>query len=123
MNLDFLNDFMIPVIFGICLILGYLIKSWDKVPNKWIPTIVAVIGVIIALWVNAWAATPEIILQGLASGLASCGAYDAYKHLISEQKIGTKYDNDENLIDVDTDNTEESEEDGEEKGGDDNVTA
>lgn len=121
MNLDFLNDFMIPVIFGICLILGFLIKSWEKVPNKWIPTIVAVIGVIIALWVNAWAASPEIILQGLASGLASCGAYDAYKHLISEQKIKNKYDNDENLIDVDTDNIEESEE--EEKGGDENVTA
>ena len=68
-------------------------------------------------------ATPEIVLQGLASGLASCGAYDAYKHLISEQKIGTKYDNDEKLIDVDTDNTEESEEEEEEKGGDENVTA
>ena len=100
MNLDFLTDFMIPVIFGICLILGFLIKSWEKVPNKWIPTIVAIIGVVIALWVNAWSATPEIVLQGLASGLASCGAYDAYKHLIYESKIGTKYDNNENLVDT-----------------------
>lgn len=107
MNLDFLADYMIPVIFGICLILGYLIKSWERVPNKWIPTIVAVIGVVIALWLNSWAATPVAILQGLMSGLASCGAYDAYKHLIYESKIGTKYDDNENLT----------------EGGDDDVTA
>ena len=79
MNLDFLTAFMIPVIFGICLILGFLIKSWEKVPNKWIPTIVAVIGVVIALWVNTWSATPEIVLQGLASGLNGHHRLGAHK--------------------------------------------
>lgn len=86
MNMDFLNDFMIPIVVGICLCIGYLIKTWKKVPNKWIPTILAVIGVIISLWVNSWNATPETILSGLASGLASCGLYDTFKHFVGVKK-------------------------------------
>lgn len=80
MNLDFLSDYMIPVIVGICLCVGYIIKSWEKVPNKWIPTILTVIGLAIAMWIHRWSATPDIILKGLASGLASCGLYDTFKH-------------------------------------------
>ena len=88
MSVEFLNDFMIPVIVGICLCVGYLIKSWDKIPNKWIPTILAVIGVIMALWVNGWSGTPEIILSGIVSGLGSCGLYDTYKHIMEGKKNG-----------------------------------
>ena len=86
MSVEFLEGLMIPVIVGICLCAGYLIKSWDKIPNKWIPTILAVIGVVFALWVNGWNATPEIILSGIVSGLGSCGLYDTYKHLFVEGK-------------------------------------
>lgn len=81
MNLDFLIDYMVPVIIGICLCLGYLIKSWEAIPNKWIPTILAMIGLTVALWIHKWAATPEIILMGMVSGLASCGLYDTFKHM------------------------------------------
>ena len=88
MSIEFLNDFMIPVIVGVCLCVGYLIKSWDKIPNKYIPTILAVIGVIFALWLNSWSATPEIILSGIASGLASCGLYDTVKHIAEGKKNG-----------------------------------
>lgn len=88
MSVEFLNEFMIPVIVGVCLCIGYLIKSWDKIPNKYIPTILAVIGVIMALWVNKWSATPEIILSGMISGLGSCGLYDAIKHIVEGKKNG-----------------------------------
>lgn len=87
MSVDFLEGLMIPVIVGICLCVGFLIKSWDKVPNKFIPTILAVIGVVVALWMNGWSGTPEIILSGIVSGLGSCGLYDTYKHLFVEGKI------------------------------------
>lgn len=99
MNIDF-NEYMIPVIVGICLCVGYLIKSWDKVPNKWIPTILAVIGVIMGVWINQWSATPEIILSGIISGLGSSGVYDTYKHLFGSEN---GKDNNEHL-------TEEGEE-------------
>ena len=86
MSVDFLNGFIIPVIMGICLCIGFLIKSWDRVPNKYIPTILAVIGVVIALWLEKWNATPEVILSGLISGLGSCGFYDAIKHIVEGKK-------------------------------------
>lgn len=88
MSVEFLESLMIPVIVGICLCIGYLIKSWDKVPNMYIPTILAVIGVIVALWLNGWNGTPETILSGMISGLGSCGLYDAIKHIVEGKKNG-----------------------------------
>ena len=44
-DLGFLADFMIPVIVGICLCVGYVIKKWVKdVDNKYIPTVCALLG-------------------------------------------------------------------------------
>ena len=47
-DVGFLADFMIPVIVGICLCVGYVIKKWVKdVDNKYIPTVCALLGVIL----------------------------------------------------------------------------
>ena len=44
-DLGFLADFMIPVIVGICLCVGHVIKKWVKdVDNKYIPTVCALLG-------------------------------------------------------------------------------
>ena len=52
-DLGFLADFMIPVIVGICLCVGYVIKKWVKdVDNKYIPTVCALLGVLLAIWIN-----------------------------------------------------------------------
>lgn len=50
----------------------------------------AVLGVILNVWINAWAFTPEILLGGLASGLASTGAFELVRNIIPG-----KGDNDE----------------------------
>lgn len=97
MSTDFLTNAMIPVIVAICLCVGFLIKSWEKVPNKWIPTILACIGVVLALWLNTWSATPDILLSGLVSGLGACGLYDTYKHFFVDGRVGNTYDDDEQL--------------------------
>lgn len=87
MDLSFLNDFIVPVTLGICLIVGYIVKKWiPDVDNKFIPTIVAVLGVVISVWVNSFAFTPEIVLQGLASGLASTGLYELVNQLFFNKK-------------------------------------
>ena len=71
-DLGFLTEFMVPVIVGICLCVGYVIKKWIKdVDNKWIPTVCAVLGVILAIWMNGWSVSPSIILSGLFSGFTS----------------------------------------------------
>ena len=76
-DMSFLNEYFMPIAFGICLCAGYIMKHWiADVDNKIIPTVCAVLGVAIAAWLNM-SITPEILLQGLFSGLASTGMHQA----------------------------------------------
>ena len=69
-----LTTYAVPVIMAICWCIGFIVKKWIKdVDNKFIPTIGAILGVLLNVWMNGWLFTPEIILGGLASGLASTG--------------------------------------------------
>lgn len=84
--MEFLNDFMIPVIMGLCLCVGFVVKRWVKdVDNKFIPTLCAVLGVCVAVWMNWGNVTPEVILSGLASGLASTGMHQAFTQIIDKE--------------------------------------
>lgn len=85
MDLTFLANFAVPIIVGVCLCVGYVIKNiitTDEI-NKYIPLIMAVLGVVLNIWMNM-AFTPEILLGGLVSGLASTGLYEAFKNLIKQ---------------------------------------
>lgn len=82
--MDFLNNFIVPIVMGICLCVGFAIKHWvpsDRI-NYFIPTIVAVLGVFVNSWLNGFTFTPEIVLGGLASGLASTGLHQAFSQFI-----------------------------------------
>lgn len=84
MNMEFLNDYIVLIVLGICLCVGYVIKHFiptDKI-NRFIPLIMAVLGVILNMWMNEFAFSPEILLGGLASGLASTGVHQAFKQFI-----------------------------------------
>lgn len=86
--MEFLQDYMVIVVIGICLCVGYVIKNYiptDKV-NKFIPLIVSVLGVVINTWANNWSLTPAILLGGLASGLASTGLHSALKNFLGGKK-------------------------------------
>lgn len=86
--MEILTQYVVLVVVAICLALGYVIKnSLDFIPNKYIPLIMAVLGVFLNVWLNGWKFTPGILLGGLASGLASTGAFEAIKNL-SEKKDG-----------------------------------
>ena len=87
MDISFINEYLVLVVLAICLCVGYIIKHivpGDKV-NKYIPLIMGVLGVVLNAWFNAWQLTPEILLGGLASGLASTGLHQAFKNLIGKQ--------------------------------------
>lgn len=84
MDATFLKEYIVLIVMGVCLCFGYILKHavpGDKI-NNFIPLIMGTLGVAINAWVNAWAFTPEILLGGLASGLASTGAYEGVKHLL-----------------------------------------
>ena len=81
--MEFLNEFMLPVVLGICLCVGYIVKKWiPDVDNKYIPTIVLVLGVILSIWISGWQVTPEVILSGMISGLGSTGVHQLFKQFI-----------------------------------------
>lgn len=82
MDISFLTEYMVPVIVGLCLCVGYVVKHWIKdVDNKIIPTLCAVLGVLVAVWINWGSITPDTILSGLFSGLASTGLHQAVTQL------------------------------------------
>lgn len=83
MDISFLSEYMIPVIVGICLCVGWIVKQWIKdVDNRYIPTICAALGVALACWMNWPEITTTVILSGLASGLASTGLHQAFKQIL-----------------------------------------
>ena len=84
MEFGFLGDYVVIVVVLICLCVGYVLRNiipTDKV-NKFIPLIMAGLGLVLNIWMSSWRVTPEIILGGLASGLASTGLHQAFKKLI-----------------------------------------
>ena len=85
-DLTFLDGYLVLVVVGVCLMVGYVIKqSLDFIPNKYIPLIMALLGVIINVWV-AGAFNPEVLLGGMFSGLASTGLHQAFKNLLGGDK-------------------------------------
>lgn len=86
--MEIFNDYIVAIVMMTCLLVGYIIKHLidnDKV-NKFIPLIMAVLGVFINMWVNGFAFTPEILLGGMTSGLASTGMHQAFKQFINKNE-------------------------------------
>ena len=91
-----LGQYIVVVIVGICLMLGYIIKhSLDFIPNKYIPLIMAVIGTFLNIWLNQWSITPEILLSGIASGLASTGTFELVRNIATGNLTKVSSDQDE----------------------------
>ena len=79
--MEILSNYVVAITMAICLAIGYLIKhSLNFIPNKSIPLILAIIGIGVNIWVNQ-TFTPEILLGGLASGLAATGAFEAVRNI------------------------------------------
>ena len=87
MDLAFLQSFCVPTIVGICLCVGYVIKdSLTFIPNKYIPLIMAVLGLSLNVFINN-SLTADVILAGLVSGLASTGTHQIFKEMMKVQEI------------------------------------
>ena len=91
MDLNFLNDYYIPVVLVACLIVGYCIKhvTWlDKVANEYIPTILAVLGAVLAVisaYLGKSPITLETVVYGAFTGLASTGLHQAFTQIINKE--------------------------------------
>ena len=83
MEINFLNNYAVPVIVGICLCIGYVIKnSLPSIKNRYIPLIMVTIGIILNIWINK-SITPDILLAGMFSGLSSTGLHQTFKNILN----------------------------------------
>lgn len=85
MDLSFLTDYYVPLVLVACLVIGYCVKHirWlDVVADEYIPTILAVIGAIIAC-VNVGGVSLQDIVAGAVTGLASTGLHQAFTQIIN----------------------------------------
>ena len=77
MNLSVIDAMLIPVITAACLCIGYVMKKWLPTDDKWIPTVLLIIGAISG--VIMFGADFEGIVKGMVSGLAAVGLHQAFK--------------------------------------------
>lgn len=84
MDLGFLTEYILPIILGICLCVGYILKNVvpNENVNRFIPLIMGILGVALNVWINM-SFTAEILLGGLFSGLASTGLHQIFAQLIA----------------------------------------
>lgn len=86
MDITFLTEYFDVIVVGICLCIGFVVKSIEFIPNKFIPLIMAILGLLFTVWEYNGAMTPATVLTGLFSGLASTGLYEAFANFIKKEK-------------------------------------
>lgn len=83
MNLDFtqVTNYFVLVVLVACLVVGYILKtSLTSFPNKYIPTVLALIGLTLNLAVSGLSI--ESAVYGAVMGLASTGLHQAFTRFI-----------------------------------------
>ena len=81
MDISFIAEMYVPIILVACLVVGFVTKKWiHDVENKWIPTIVTVLGAVLGVLINGL--NLEAIVAGAVTGLASTGLHQLFKQLI-----------------------------------------
>lgn len=80
--MEIFTNYLTPVIVGLCLVVGFLFKHVTSADNRFIPIIVTGIGVVLSIWISWPEITPEVILSGAVSGLASTGMHQLFKQWI-----------------------------------------
>lgn len=81
MDFNNLTQYFVLVVLVACLIVGYVIKtSFDSVPNKYIPTILAVVGAVLNVMVSG--PSVETVVYGALMGLASTGMHQAFTRFV-----------------------------------------
>lgn len=87
MDMSMLNNYLVLIVVGICLCVGYVIKhSLDFIPNKYIPLIMLVLGTIVNVLINLSNINAEVILAGMLSGLSSTGLHQVFSKFINNEE-------------------------------------
>ena len=77
MNINLIDEMVIPIIVAGCMAIGTVMKYWLPTDNKWIPTVLLILGAVsgeILFGTNY-----EGIVKGMISGLAAVGLNQVFK--------------------------------------------
>lgn len=87
MDFTQLTNYFVLVVMVACLVVGYILKTtFDGVPNKYIPTILAVVGAVLNAIVSD--VSVNSIVYGALMGLASTGLHQAFTRFIEGEEKG-----------------------------------
>lgn len=87
MDFSQLTQYFVLVVMIACLVVGYIIKtSFDKVPNNYIPTILAIVGAVLNMTVSGLSV--ESVVYGALMGLASTGLHQAFTRFVEGEREG-----------------------------------
>lgn len=80
-----LEQYFVLTVMVACLVTGYIVKKWIKdVDNKYIPTIVTVLGLVLNLFISGFSI--ESAVFGALMGLASTGLHQVFKQWIEKKE-------------------------------------
>ena len=85
MNLDFIIEMYIPLVMAACLVVGFILKKWCPADNKWIPTILVILGAVLGCVAGGEISLGNIV-AGAVTGLASTGLHQVFKQLVVGEK-------------------------------------
>ena len=93
MNIDFIDGMIMPIITAACLCIGFVMKKWMPTDDKWIPTVLLVIGAISGLIL--FGVDYEGIVKGMVSGLAAVGLHQVFKQHLKIDNTQTTFNTDD----------------------------
>lgn len=113
MNIDILDGLIIPIITAACMCIGYVMKKWLPTDDKYIPTVLLILGAISGLIV--FGCDYEGIVKGMVSGLAAVGMHQAFHQYLKIDTFGELTDEEASMMMEDM-AEEDFDEDDEEEG-------
>ena len=114
-NFDLSNYLVIPVIIACCMV-GFIIKNFTDIKNKYIPGILLIVGAVLnsaIVFTDNKTITIMTIIYGGLSGLASSGIYDFFIKALFDKSKEIEKEIEEDLIDkiIKDNNKEKTDED------------
>lgn len=98
MNIDFIDELIMPIITAGCLCIGFVMKKWLPTDDKWIPTVLCILGA--ASGLILFGVDYEGVVKGMVSGLAAVGLHQCFKqHLKIEVQDNLNEDTYEEMTD------------------------
>ena len=80
MDMTTITQYFVPQIVAFCLCVGFVMKRWLPMDNKWIPTALFIIGIICGIATTGM--TFDGVVFGAVSGLASVGLNQSFQQAL-----------------------------------------